>query len=177
MANKFDHKSLARSITKLLDAAQSNIERPGASIATQRLIDYSSGEFGKLTSKQAVKVLGAIDKKFKKNLLRDGDGSIIGYVYSGKIFVSLKDNQTTLKKDKGGKKDDAGGQQGGGQEDFAAKYAAQYMQGGDDKDDKGGKKKSSKKKGQGGQEDFVSKYAGAYVKGGDTKTKKKSGKK
>ncbi len=138
----FDHEGLARSITKMLDAAQSNIELPGASIATQRLIDYSSGEFGKLTPKQSIKVLQVIDKKFKKNLLKDGQGEIIGYVYSGKIFVSLKDNQ----KPTGTPSPAAHDAQGGGsQEDYAKKYAGQYMQGNGTESDISSAEKKSKK--------------------------------
>jgi hypothetical protein len=153
MAKKFDHRSLAQSIGKLLAAAETNIERPGASIATQRLIDYSSGEFGKLTPKQSLKVLGALDKKFKKNLLKDGDGKVIGYVYSGRIFVSLKDSQQEekVKAEKKSKKDPKKAAEDP-QEDYAKKYAAQYIQQEpakktDDKKKKpAGKKSASKKK-------------------------------
>lgn len=128
MSSKFDHKALAHSIGTLLATAQSNIARGGASIATQRLIDYSSGEFAKLKPKQLGKVLKAMDGKFKKKLLKDGYGNTIGYAYSNKIFMSLKDNQKSSQKPSASSNGEGqGGGGGGGQEDFAAKYAGQYM--------------------------------------------------
>lgn len=129
MSSKFDHKALAHSIGMLLATAQSNIARGGASIATQRLIDYSSGEFAKLKPKQLGKVLKAMDGKFKKKLLKDGYGNTIGYAYSNKIFMSLKDNQKSSNKPSPSSDSEGqgGGGGGGGQEDFAAKYAGQYM--------------------------------------------------
>ena len=222
MIAEFDHQALAKSIGKMLATANATVEKAGASIVTQRLIDYSSGEFGKLTQEQMLEVLKSINPKYEANLLKDGNGRIIGYVYSGKIFVSLKDSQqkappwqqpeaaadvgTTSRgrgrgqqrrrnrhtpsnpenitgesmSQKAGKKSD----QGGGQEDYAAKYAAQYM--GKQEETKDKKKSSKKKKdeagGQGGQEDYAAKYAAQYMgqQGGEdekSKKKKKAGKK
>lgn len=217
MNEEFDHRALAKSITKMLATANTTVEKAGASIVTQRLIDYSSGEFGKLTQEQMIEVLKSINPKYEANLLKDGNGNIIGYSYSSKIFVSLKDNQqkappwqqpeaaadaerpsrgrrrgqqrrrnrhTPSNPEKitgesmnqqAGKKSAQGG---GGQEDYAAKYAAQYM--GKQEDTKTKKKSSKKMKdegsSQGGQEDYAAKYAAQYMdqQGGDDKKSKKN---
>lgn len=217
MSAEFNHEAVAKSITKMLATANATVEKAGASIVTQRLIDYSSGEFGKLTQEQMLEVLKAINPKYEANLLKDGNGNIIGYSYSNKIFVSLKDNQQKAPpgqqpeaaadvgrisrgrrrgqqrrrnrhspsnpekitgesmSQQAGKKSAQGG---GGQEDYAAKYAAQYM--GKQEDTKTKKTSSRKKKkeeagGQGGQEDYAAKYAAQYMgqQGGDDEKAKK----
>ncbi|HEY9685073.1 MAG TPA: hypothetical protein V6C86_26090 [Oculatellaceae cyanobacterium] len=90
MNAKFDVKTQARSMAKLLEMADTNISKPGGAIAAERLIDYTSSELGKLTVAQRLQVLAALDSDYEKNLLRDGHGAVIGYVYSKKVFVNLR---------------------------------------------------------------------------------------
>jgi hypothetical protein len=93
VTEKFDAKRAAASISRLMQMAETAISKPGAGIVTQRLIDCCSTEFGKLMPAQRVEVLSEIDKHYDRNLLRDGNGSVIGYAYSRKIFVSLVPSQ------------------------------------------------------------------------------------
>ena len=94
MQENFDVKSLARSIAKLMEMADLSISKPGAGIATERLIDYCSDEFQRVTMEQSLRVLAEIDKDYEKKLLKDGHGEIIGYVYSRKIFISMRHTET-----------------------------------------------------------------------------------
>jgi len=94
MTAKFDTKSHARSLSRLLEMAEISITKAGGAIHTERLVDYVSGEFGRLTAEQCLAVLAEIDKDYQKNLLKDGYGGTIGYAHSKKIFVSLRRDQS-----------------------------------------------------------------------------------
>jgi len=93
MAAKFDVKTQANSLAKLIAMAEACITKPGGGIHAERLLDYASGEFGRLTIQQCQDVLAAIDKDYEKKLLRDGHGAIIGYVCSKRLFVVLRRDQ------------------------------------------------------------------------------------
>jgi hypothetical protein len=90
MTEKFNVKAQAQSLAKLMEMADFSITKPGGAIATERLIDYATSEFARLSMAQCLEVLAVIDKDFAKKLLKDGSGAIIGYVYSKKIFVSMR---------------------------------------------------------------------------------------
>lgn len=90
MTTKFDAKTYARSLSRILGAAAMSMNRAGGSIHTQRLIDYVSNEFQNITEEQALLVLKAMDARYRHKLLRDANGSIIGYAYSRKIFVTMR---------------------------------------------------------------------------------------
>mgnify|MGYP007031181607 CR=1 FL=1 len=90
MTNRFDPKVQARSMSRLLEMADECMTRPGGSIHSERLIDYTSGELAKLPIEQCLQVLGEMDKNYQKNILTDGNGGIIGFVFSKRIFVTLR---------------------------------------------------------------------------------------
>ncbi len=90
MSNKFSVKQQANSLSKLMAMASLCMKEPGGAIHTERLIDYTSGEFARLTMEQCLEVLSHIDKGYQKKLFRDGYGVIIGYAYSKRIFVTLR---------------------------------------------------------------------------------------
>jgi hypothetical protein len=102
MTAKFDVKTQARSLSKLMEMADTNLSKAGGAIAAERLVDYVADEFVRLTVAQRLQVLAAIDSDYEKNLLRDGHGTVIGYVYSKKVFVTLRqpseDSQEFAKK-------------------------------------------------------------------------------
>lgn len=90
MTTKFDAKTYARSLSRILGAAELSMDKAGGSIHTQRLIDYVSNEFLSITEEQALVVLKAMDVRFDRKLLKDAHGEIIGYAYSRKIFVAMR---------------------------------------------------------------------------------------
>ena len=92
MAEKFDAKVAARSIEKLLKMADSALELPGGSIVGQRLIDYVSDELRRLTEAQLHDVLTQLEIDSEKDMLNNGEGAPIGFVYSRNIFVHLMDD-------------------------------------------------------------------------------------
>lgn len=94
MTTKFDAKQQAHSISKLLTMSEACMLKPGGGIHAERLIDYASSEFERLTAPQRSQVLAAIDKDCEKKLLKDGEGAIIGYVHSKRIFVMLRQQQS-----------------------------------------------------------------------------------
>src|SRR5271168_29105 len=96
MTAKFDVKVLAHSLAKLMAMADICITKQGGAIHAERLLDYTSGEFGRLTTSQCMEVLAEIDKDYQKKLLRDGFGEIIGYAHSKKLFVTLRRDQESL---------------------------------------------------------------------------------
>ena len=183
MTSPFDYKALATSIGKMLATANSTVDSPGASIVTQRLIDYSSGEFGKLTPRQVTEVLAVMDKKYESNLLRDGNGNVIGYVYSGKIFVSLKDNQQKAPPWQQAEPDAAKDEKSlrTGPRGQRRRNTRQLPSSNPEKSaGKSMTQKASKKSAQGGggQEDYAAKYAAQYMgKQDETKDSKKKSKK
>lgn len=93
MSAKFDVKAVARSLSKLMAMADECITQPGGAIHTQRLTDYCSDELERLTAKQALAVLEAIDDRYENKLYRDGQGEIIGFAYSKRIFVGMRHEQ------------------------------------------------------------------------------------
>jgi hypothetical protein len=96
---KFDVKVQAHSLSKLMAMAEACITKAGGGVHTERLIDYASGEFGRLTIKQCLEVLAEIDKDYEKKLLKDGYGEIIGYAHSKKIFVTFRRQQQSIDTD------------------------------------------------------------------------------
>lgn len=181
MNEEFDHRALAKSITKMLATANTTVEKAGASIVTQRLIDYSSGEFGKLTQEQMIEVLKSINPKYEANLLKDGNGNIIGYSYSSKIFVSLKDNQQKAppwqRPEAAADAERPSRGRRRGQQRRRNRHTPSNPEKitGESMNQQAGKKSAQ---GGGGQEDYAAKYAAQYMgKQEETKTKKKSSKK
>jgi hypothetical protein len=96
MIAKFDVKVQAHSISTLMAMAEVCMTKVGGGVHTERLIDYASDEFGRLTLKQCFAVLAEIDKGYEKKLLWDGHGDIIGYAHSKKVFVTLRRNQQQI---------------------------------------------------------------------------------
>jgi hypothetical protein len=94
MTVKFDVKVQARSLSKLMAMAEASMSKSGGALHTERLIDYTSNEFGRLTMKQCLEVLAIIDKDYEKKLFRDGYGEIIGYAHSRRIFIILRRDQS-----------------------------------------------------------------------------------
>lgn len=180
MNAEFDHQALAKSITKMLATANATVEKAGASIVTQRLIDYSSGEFGKLTPEQLLEVLKAMNPKYEANLLKDGDGKVIGYIYSGKIFVSLKDNQQKAPpwQEHGAERDAAAARTSRGRRRGQQRRRGRHFPSSNPEKREGEtmSQQAGKKSQQGGgQEDYAAKYAAQYMgqQGDDEKGKKK----
>ncbi len=97
MSNKFSVKQQARSLSKLLAMASLCMNKPGGAIHTERLIDYTSNEFARLTMEQCLDVLSEIDKDYETKLFRDGYGGIIGYAYSKRVFVTLRREESPKK--------------------------------------------------------------------------------
>lgn len=93
MNEKFDAKIYARSLSRILNAATMSMSKAGGSLHSQRLIDYVSNEFQKITEEQALSVLKAMDARFQRKLLKDANGTLIGYAYSRKIFVMMRREQ------------------------------------------------------------------------------------
>jgi hypothetical protein len=93
MTAKFDVKVQAHSLAKLMAMAEACLTKAGGAIHAERLLDYTSGEFGRLTIQQVLEVLAVIDKDYEKKLLKDGFGTIIGYAHSKKLFVTLRRDQ------------------------------------------------------------------------------------
>jgi len=63
MNTKFDAKTYARSLSRILGAAAMSMNKAGGSIHTQRLIDYVSNELRRVTEEQALMVLKAMDAR------------------------------------------------------------------------------------------------------------------
>ncbi len=95
MAVKFNVKIQANSLSKMMDMANRCMTKPGGAIHTERLIDYASEEFGRLTIEQCLAVLAEIDADYEKKLFKDGYGVIIGYAYSRNVFVTLRREQSS----------------------------------------------------------------------------------
>src|SRR5277367_4572507 len=93
---KFDVKAQAHSLSKLLAMAEACMSKAGGGIHAERLIDYTSNEFTRLTMVQCLAVLAVIDKDYEKKILKDGYGELIGYAYSKKIFVTLRREQSVV---------------------------------------------------------------------------------
>jgi len=93
MTAKFDVKTCARSLSKLMATADVTITKPGGALHTQRLIDYCSNEFQRMSEEQCTAVLQSIDKNYQTKVLSDGNGGILGYLYSRKVFVLLRKDQ------------------------------------------------------------------------------------
>jgi hypothetical protein len=94
MTAKFDVKMQARSLSKLMAMAEASMAKAGGALHTERLIDYTSNEFGRLSIKQCLEVLALIDKDYEKKLFRDGYGEVIGYAHSRRIFIILRRDQS-----------------------------------------------------------------------------------
>lgn len=93
MSEKFDVKVYARSLSKMMAMADVAITKPGGAIHTQRLIDYVSNEFQRMSTEQTLAVLEAIDSNYVHKLFKDGNGATIGYAYSKKIFVGMRHHE------------------------------------------------------------------------------------
>ena len=86
-----DFGALANTLNKLMALAEASIECPGGAIATERLIDYCSDELRRLSSEQQLQVLEGISSESDKKLLKDENGAIVGFMYSKKIFIGMRD--------------------------------------------------------------------------------------
>lgn len=93
MTAKFDVKSSARSLSKMMAMADECVSQPGGAIHTQRLTDYCSHEYQRMSEKQILAVLEAIDARYENKLYENGHGEIIGFAYSKRIFVGLRREQ------------------------------------------------------------------------------------